>query len=100
MIGLFGQQICLWAAWLYDHGFDNRLYFIHEGFRRLGVVLQGGKWDGTYGEDGASLVEYALLIALIAVVCILTITFFTKPADEAPHSPCGADPCVTTTIAG
>ena len=26
-------------------------------------------------EEGASLVEYALLVALIAVVCILAITF-------------------------
>ena len=28
------------------------------------------------GERGASLVEYALLIALIAAVCILAVTFF------------------------
>ena len=27
-------------------------------------------------EDGASLVEYALLLALIAVVCIAAVTFF------------------------
>jgi pilus assembly protein Flp/PilA len=27
------------------------------------------------GEDGASLVEYALLVALIAVVCIVAILF-------------------------
>jgi len=26
-------------------------------------------------EEGASLVEYALLVALIAIVCILAITF-------------------------
>ncbi len=28
------------------------------------------------GEDGASLVEYALLVALIAVTCIAALTFF------------------------
>lgn len=28
------------------------------------------------GERGASLVEYALLVALIAVACILAVTFF------------------------
>jgi pilus assembly protein Flp/PilA len=28
----------------------------------------------TYDDDGATLVEYALLLALIAVVCVLAIT--------------------------
>lgn len=31
---------------------------------------------GSRGERGASLVEYALLLALIAVVCIGALTFF------------------------
>ena len=31
-------------------------------------------------ERGASLVEYALLVALIAVVCILAVTFVGKQA--------------------
>ena len=31
-------------------------------------------------ETGASLVEYALLVALIAVVCILAITFLGSSA--------------------
>ena len=31
-------------------------------------------------EDGASLVEYALLVALIAIVCILAITFLGQRA--------------------
>jgi pilus assembly protein Flp/PilA len=31
-------------------------------------------------ERGASLVEYALLVALIAVVCILAVTFLGKAA--------------------
>ena len=34
-------------------------------------------------ERGASLVEYALLVALIAVVCILAITFLGEKADES-----------------
>ena len=33
-------------------------------------------------ERGASLVEYALLLALIAVVCIVAITFLGGEADE------------------
>jgi Flp pilus assembly pilin Flp len=31
-------------------------------------------------EEGASLVEYILLVALIAVVCIVAITFLGKSA--------------------
>jgi pilus assembly protein Flp/PilA len=34
-------------------------------------------------ERGASLVEYALLVALIAVVCIIAIQFLGKKADES-----------------
>ena len=33
-------------------------------------------------EEGASLVEYALLVALIAIVCILAITFLGREASE------------------
>ena len=33
-------------------------------------------------ERGASLVEYALLVALIAVVCIIAITFLGKSANS------------------
>jgi pilus assembly protein Flp/PilA len=33
-------------------------------------------------ERGASLVEYALLVALIAVVCIIAITFLGGSASE------------------
>jgi pilus assembly protein Flp/PilA len=32
-------------------------------------------------ERGASLVEYALLVALIAIVCIAAVTFIGKSAD-------------------
>jgi pilus assembly protein Flp/PilA len=37
-----------------------------------------------FGDDerGASLVEYALLVALIAVVCILAVTFLGKAASS------------------
>ena len=34
-------------------------------------------------ETGASLVEYALLLALIAVICIAAITFIGEKADES-----------------
>lgn len=33
-------------------------------------------------ERGASLVEYALLVALIAVVCIVAVTFLGRQASE------------------
>jgi pilus assembly protein Flp/PilA len=33
-------------------------------------------------ERGASLVEYALLVALIAVVCIVAITFIGESGNE------------------
>jgi pilus assembly protein Flp/PilA len=37
-----------------------------------------------FGDDerGASLVEYALLVALIAVVCIAAVTFLGSSASE------------------
>jgi len=37
-----------------------------------------------FGDDerGASLVEYALLVALIAVVCIAAVTFLGRSADS------------------
>ena len=31
---------------------------------------------GRRGDRGASLVEYALLVALIAVVCVVAVTYF------------------------
>ena len=37
-------------------------------------------------ERGASLVEYALLVALIAVVCIVAIQFLGKEADKSFNS--------------
>ena len=36
----------------------------------------------TEDERGATLVEYALLVALIAVVCIIAITFLGKSASS------------------
>src|SRR5687768_7935851 len=45
---------------------------------RLGIRLPGtGR-----GDEGASLVEYALLVALIAVVCIIAITFLGRNASD------------------
>ena len=37
---------------------------------------------GLRDDRGASLVEYALLVALIAVVCILAITFIGNSASD------------------
>lgn len=35
------------------------------------------------GEKGASLVEYALLLSLIAVICVAAITFIGETAKES-----------------
>jgi Flp pilus assembly pilin Flp len=35
------------------------------------------------GDDGASLVEYALLVALIAVVCISALTYFQQETSQS-----------------
>ena len=37
-------------------------------------------------EKGASLVEYALLVALIAVVCIVAVTFLGKSGKDKFNS--------------
>ena len=37
-------------------------------------------------DRGASLVEYALLVALIAVVCIVAITFLGEQAEDEFNS--------------
>jgi pilus assembly protein Flp/PilA len=39
------------------------------------------RWGGN-DETGASLVEYALLVALIAVVCIVAVTFLGTSASS------------------
>jgi len=39
--------------------------------------------ESTLGRDaGASLVEYALLVALIAIVCFAAVTFFGDETDD------------------
>ena len=35
------------------------------------------------GEEGASLVEYALLLALLAVVCIASLTYFQQETSKS-----------------
>jgi Flp pilus assembly pilin Flp len=35
------------------------------------------------GDEGASLVEYALLVSLIAVVCISAITYFQQETSNS-----------------
>ncbi len=40
-------------------------------------------------ERGASLVEYALLVALIAVVCIVAVTFMGKGSSDAINKASG-----------
>ena len=41
-------------------------------------------------EEGASLVEYVLLVALIAVVCIAAITLLGQSAKEKFNTTAGA----------
>ena len=51
-----------------------------EEFAMLASVLRqlGGRLRHPDAERGASLVEYALLLALIAIVCVAAISFFGK----------------------
>jgi len=51
----------------------------------IGFVYQAVLWVGNLldlGDDGASLVEYALLVALIAVICIAAIAFLGQSASS------------------
>jgi Flp pilus assembly pilin Flp len=49
---------------------------------RLGAVRRSGKDR----ERGASLVEYALLLALIAVVCVVAVASLGTTLDESYSS--------------
>ena len=43
----------------------------------LFAFLKGSEMNGhLFNDDGASLVEYALVLALIALVCIAAMTYF------------------------
>ena len=42
-----------------------------------------GQQQRIRGDEGASLVEYALLLALIAVVCISALTYFQKETSQS-----------------
>jgi Flp pilus assembly pilin Flp len=60
------------------------MMYLMENWQRFCLFLQA-----RYGEDaerGASLVEYALLVALIAVVCIVAIQFLGHSASSAFNS--------------
>ena len=41
------------------------------------------KIESSEKEEGATMVEYALLVALIAVVCIAAVTFLGSQASQA-----------------
>lgn len=43
-----------------------------------------------HGERGASLVEYALLVAMIAVVCVGAVTFFGSEITDSLSSSGGS----------
>lgn len=47
------------------------------------VLLAGLKQDG---EDGQALVEYALILSLIAVVCIIVLTTLGHNVSNILHS--------------
>ena len=45
----------------------------------MGSNISSGRDQRRFsGDNGASLVEYALLIALISVVCLASLTYFQK----------------------
>ena len=50
-------------------------------FQQFVAPYVRARWGGN-DETGASLVEYALLVALIAVVCILAVSFLGGRASD------------------
>jgi len=44
-------------------------------------------WSTRRLERGASLVEYALLVALIALVCVTAVQFLGSSASGRPYRP-------------
>ncbi|MDQ3107828.1 MAG: hypothetical protein M3Q68_08505 [Actinomycetota bacterium] len=50
-------------------------------YRQLVALYVRARW-GQDSESGASLVGYALLVALIAIVCILAIVFLFRPTSS------------------
>ena len=55
------------------------MMYLMENWQRFCLFLKA-RYSGD--ERGASLVEYALLVALIAVVCIVAITFLGQSASS------------------
>jgi pilus assembly protein Flp/PilA len=47
---------------------------------KLADQVRQAMWSGRRDEAGASLVEYALLVALIAVVCIVAVSLLGSNA--------------------
>lgn len=58
---------------------------------------RSGKVKRIKDELGASLVEYALLLALIAVVCITAVTFFGKASGSSIDN---SGSCIEAAAAG
>jgi len=65
----------------------DRLHPVHTGKREI-TQMTSYQFLSTWlqskvdSERGASLVEYALLVALIAVVCIIAVTFLGQSASS------------------
>ena len=50
----------------------------------MGSNISSGRDQRRFsGDAGASLVEYALLIALISIVCLASLTYFQKSTSES-----------------
>jgi Flp pilus assembly pilin Flp len=50
------------------------------------AILQLRSWLADRGDRGASLVEYALLLALIAVVCLVAVNTIGGPTSTGLSS--------------
>ena len=46
------------------------------------AILQLRTWLSDRGDRGASLVEYALLLALIAIVCLVAVNTIGGPTSQ------------------
>jgi pilus assembly protein Flp/PilA len=74
---MHGQQAATPDPWGDSHFYNREFTPMLSSYEFLASYLRARFGDD---ERGASLVEYALLVALIAVVCIVAIAFLGRSA--------------------
>lgn len=71
-----------WFFHLSTHWRELDMVVIHAVTGNVVRVLQRRNGDGVRREAGATLVEYALLVTLIAVVCVAAVAVFGGETSE------------------